>query len=407
MVPVVPREVGMTIAPLDREALATLETPAVVVDLDRAEARITAMAAAMRERGVALRPHAKTHKSIEFARRQLAAGAVGLTVATVGEAEVFADARFEDLFIAYPVIAQGPRASRLRRLAGRCRLSVGADSVAGIEALAATFAGSGLPAGGSGARRGDDPGAARGRDGGPAPAGSATPRVLIEVDVGGARTGVRPDRAGALARHASGLGLVVSGVFTHPGHGYAGRAERQSAATDEVAGLTAAAESLRAHGVEPAVVSAGSTPTAVLSARGAVTEERPGTYVFGDRQQAFLAGQELDDTALLVAATVVSAGSAHGFVIDAGAKVLAKDVAPYLAGHGSIVGYPDAVISRVADHHGVVELPEGSERPNIGTIVWVAPNHVCPVVNLVDELVIARGGRIVDRWPVDARGRNA
>ena len=99
------------------------------------------MAAAMRERGVALRPHAKTHKSLEFARRQVAAGAVGLTVATIGEAEVFADGGFDDLFIAYPVIAAGPKAERLVRLAERCSLSVGADSVVGVEALAAAFAG--------------------------------------------------------------------------------------------------------------------------------------------------------------------------------------------------------------------------------------------------------------------------
>ena len=186
-----------------------------------------------------------------------------------------------------------------------------------------------------------------------------------------------------------------------------GRAERVAAADDEVDGLTSAAERLRASGIDARIVSAGSTPTAGLSARGAITEERPGTYIFGDRQQAFLADRALDDTALLVAATVVSHGSGGGFVVDAGAKILAKDVAPYLPGHGSVVGYPEAVIERVNDHHGVVELPAGASRPAIGDVVWIAPNHVCPVVNLVDEYVVAQGGRIVGRWPVDARGRNA
>jgi D-serine deaminase-like pyridoxal phosphate-dependent protein len=126
---------------LDDDATAGLDTPVVVVDLDRADARIAAMAASMRERRVALRPHAKTHKSLEFARRQVAAGAVGLTVATIGEAEVFADGGIADLFIAYPVIAQGPKADRLRRLAERCALSVGADSVEGVEALATALRG--------------------------------------------------------------------------------------------------------------------------------------------------------------------------------------------------------------------------------------------------------------------------
>ena len=231
--------------------------------------------------------------------------------------------------------------------------------------------------------------------------------VVIEVDVGGARTGVRPEGVLALAQAAEARGLAVGGVFTHGGHGYAGRAERVAAAQDEVDGLTAAAEHLRASGIDARVVSAGSTPTAVLSARGAITEERPGTYIFGDRQQAFLAEQALDDAALLVAATVVSHGSGGGFVVDAGAKILAKDVAPYLPGHGTVVGYPEAVIERVNDHHGVVELPSGASRPAVGDVVWIAPNHVCPVVNLVDEYVVAQGGRVVGRWPVDARGRNA
>lgn len=363
---------------LDDSVAAGLDTPAAVVDLDRAEARIARMAAVMRRRGVALRPHAKTHKSIEFARRQIEAGAVGLTVATIGEAEVFADAGFEDLFIAYPVIAQGPKADRLRRLAERCTLSVGADTAVGVELLARAMAGTARPL-----------------------------SVVIEIDCGGARTGARPELAGSLARQAAGLGLRVVGAFTHGGQGYAGAAARESAGDDEVAGLEAAAGSLRAEGFEPTVLSAGSTPTAAYSARGVVTEERPGMYVFGDRQEAALIGTSFEDAGLMVAATVVSVGSGDGFVIDAGAKILGKDVAPYLAGHGSVLGYPDAVIDRLYDHHGVVTLPAGSSRPAVGSIVWVVPNHVCPVVNLVDEYVIASGGQVVGRWPVDARGRNA
>lgn len=359
------------------DAARAIDTPAVVIDIDRVMARIEAMASFMQGRGVALRPHAKTHKSLEIGRRQMAAGAVGLTVATIGEAEVFAAGGVDDLFIAFPVIATGSKAARLRELAERCSLSVGADSVEGLEALAA---------------------AARGA--------ARSPRVVIEIDSGGARTGVHPERAGALARRATELGLEVTGVFTHGGHGYAGPGARAAAAVDEVEGLTTAADSLRAAGLDPVVLSAGSTPTAMLSARSPVTEERPGTYVYGDRQQAALAGEPFDDAALMVAATVVSAGSGGGFVIDAGAKVLAKDVSPFLSGHGSILGYPDAVIERVNDHHGVVTQAEGDKRPSIGTVVWVMPNHACPVVNLVDEVLVASGGRLVDRWPVDARGRN-
>ncbi len=170
-------------------------------------------------------------------------------------------------------------------------------------------------------------------------------------------------------------------------------------------GSAEAAESLRAEGIEPRVVSAGSTPTAMLSARGTVTEERPGTYVFSDRLQAAVAGESLDGIALVVAATVISHGTGGGFVLDSGAKILGKDVAPFLAGHGAVLGW-NAVIDRVSDHHGVVELEVGAARPAIGDVVFVAPNHVCPVVNLSDEYLVARGGRVIDRWPVDARGRN-
>lgn len=372
----------MTEAWLNNDARAELDTPAVVLDLDRMAGNIDRMAAAMRDRGIALRPHAKTHKSIEVGRRQIAAGAVGLTVATIGEAEVFADGGIGDLFIAYPVLPFGPKVDRLRALAGRCRLALGLDSFEGIEALASTFR------------------------------GSETPRVLIEVDTGGARSGVRPDDAGALARRATDRGLDVVGIFTHAGQGYAGPDRAPSAAEEEVAGLAAAADALRTEGIQPEVISAGSTPTAVRSARAPVTEERPGSYVFGDRQQTVLAGNPagFDETvALVVAATVISHGTRGGFLLDAGAKILGKDIAPYLVGHGAVLGYPDAVLTRLYDHHSVAELPDGDagRRPAIGEVVFVAPNHVCPVVNLVDELVVAQGGSVIDRWPVDARGRNS
>ena len=372
----------MTEAWLNEDALAGLDTPAVVLDVDRMTGNIGRMASAMRDRGVALRPHAKTHKSIEVGRRQVAAGAVGLTVATIGEAEVFAGGGIDDLFIAYPLLPVGPKVDRLRQLAGRCRLSVGLDSVEGIEALASTFR------------------------------GSQRPRVLIEVDTGGARSGLRPHDAGALARRAADSGLDVVGVFTHAGQGYAGPDRAPSAAEEEVAGLVAAADALRAEGIEPGVISAGSTPTAVRSAQAPVTEERPGSYVFGDRQQTVLAGNRVgyDETvALVVAATVISHGTRGGFLLDAGAKMLGKDVAPYLVGHGAVLGYPDAVLNRLYDHHSVAEFADSDSagRPAIGEVVFVVPNHVCPVVNLVDELVVAQGGSVIDRWPVDARGRNS
>lgn len=365
---------------LDPATAAAIDTPALVLDIDRLTAAIDGMAARMAERGVTLRPHAKTHKSLAVGRRQMTAGAVGLTVGTIGEAEVFAAGGLDDLFIAYPLVPHGPKAARLRALAGRCRLSVGVDSIVGVRAVAAAL--------------GDAAGSVR---------------VLIEVDTGGRRSGVPPADAAALAMEARRSGLTVVGVFTHGGHGYASPGARAGAADDEVRGLADAAAGLAAVGIQPRVVSAGSTPTALGSAHGVVTEERPGTYVYGDRQQVALGSIGPDAVAAVVAATVVSVDArARRVVVDAGAKILGKDIAPYLVGHGEITELGGAPIVRIYDYHGVVELDEHVDLPlpEVGRVVTVVPNHICPVVNLVDDVLVVRDGMAVDRWPVDARGRN-
>jgi D-serine deaminase-like pyridoxal phosphate-dependent protein len=355
-----------------------VDTPALLVDLGVMERNIGRMAAAMAERGVRLRPHAKTHKSVAIARLQLEAGAQGITVGTLGEAEVMAEGGIDDLFIAYPLWPSGSKASRLRELAGRVRLSVGLDSPAGAAALAAAVKGTAAPL-----------------------------AVVIEIDCGGHRTGVPPAEAAPLAETAREAGLAVRGVFSHGGHGYAGRAERVAAAADEVEALGAAAAALRERGFEPAVVSAGSTPTATLSATGAVNEERPGTYVFGDRQQLALGACGPEEIGLFVLSTVVSSPGRGRFVVDAGAKTLAADRPAFLAGHGLAPALPEAIISRTYDYHAVVELPAGIPAPAVGSVLAIVPNHVCPVVNLADELLVVRDGRLLDRWPVDARGRTA
>ena len=354
-----------------------LDTPALVVDLDVVDANNRRLVDHLTPRGVRLRPHAKTHKSLALARMQLEAGAHGITVGTLGEAEVFAEGGVTDLFLAYPIWAVGPKASRLRALHERTPMIVGVDSVAGAERLAAAVAGSAVPL-----------------------------RVMVELDPGNHRTGV--DSAATAVRVADGaraLGLDVIGVFTHGGHGYAGPEARQAAAADEVRTLTAAASALRAADFECRVVSAGSTPTMWDAATGEVNEMRAGTYVLGDRQQAALGAIRLDDIALHVAATVVSTAVAGQVVIDAGAKTLTKDRAPFLEGQGLIRGCPDAVIERVSDYHGVVRVPEGSPVPHLGEVVAIVPNHVCPVVDLFDSFIAVRGDALVGTWPVDARGR--
>jgi D-serine deaminase-like pyridoxal phosphate-dependent protein len=362
-----------------------LDTPALVIDLDVVEANARRMAGAMAERGVALRPHTKTHKSVALAKIQLDAGATGITVGTLGEAEVMAAAGIDDIFIAYPLWAVGGKADRLRALHGRpgLRLAVGFDSEAAAERLVAAMrAGSGS-----------------GRDGSPL-------RVLLEIDPGNRRTGVAPSEAGRIAATAAGLGLDVVGVFTHGGHAYAGPAAVGPAAIDEVSALQAAVESLAVVGIEPRVVSAGSTPTALAAAADPVTELRPGTYLLGDRIQVALGGSPPDGVAIAIAATVVSTSVAGQVVIDAGAKTLTKDLPPYLEGYGALAAYPATVIERVHDYHGVVRVPAGTPAPSLGEVVAVIPNHSCPVVDLHDEFIATRSGQIVATWPVDARGRS-
>ena len=363
-----------------------LDTPALVVDLDALEANLASMASHAAACAVELRPHAKTHKSVEIARRQRAAGAVGLTVATLGEAEVFAAAGFDDLFVAYPLVAVGPKATRLRALSERTRLRVGVAHAEG-----AALAGRAL-----GPRSGVE--------------------VLVELDSGQHRTGVSPEQAPALAAACADAGLVVVGLFTHPGHAYAGPGAPASAAADEARVLAEGAAHLAASGVEVRVLSGGSTPTvrvpapapAGASGGSARVEQRPGTYVFNDRVQCALGAADAEQVALVVASTVVSSGGGR-FVLDAGSKALSAERAEYVRGHGAVPddGGPGAgaVVTRLSEHHSTAET--GGPLPEVGDVVAVVPNHVCPVVDHFDRYVVVRHGEVAGTWPVDARGRLA
>jgi D-serine deaminase-like pyridoxal phosphate-dependent protein len=368
--------------PLPRapEIPSGLDTPCLVVDLDVVEANARRMAHGAAARGVKLRPHVKTHKSVALARLQLDHGAVGITVGTIGEAEAMVDGGIAEVFIGYPVWADGPKAQRLRDLRRRAPgLTVGVDSAEAAALLASAVRGAG-----------DDP-----------------LGVLVEVDSGARRSGVAgPAEALAVATRARDEGFDVLGVFTHGGHGYRAPGAGPSAAADEVATLGAAADALRHAGFDIRRVSAGSTPTNVLAGAGQVTEIRPGTYLLGDRQQVVLGAIPAEGIALAVASTVVSTAVPGQVVLDAGAKTLTKDRAAFLEGFGVIPAYPDAVIERLFDYHAAVSIPAGTPAPRLGEVVAIIPNHVCPVVEQFDEFVVARGGIAEGRWAVDARGRS-
>jgi len=355
---------------------STVETPSVCIDLRLMVQNIDRMAQALSTKNVNFRPHVKSHKSLAVARRQIAAGAAGLTTATIGEAEVFAAGGFEDLFIAYPLWLTDDKAVRLRALLERARVVIGVSSVEGAENLVAKM-------------RGD-----------------ARLGVLVEVDSGELRTGATsPEMATEVANAVARGGLSVRGVFTHGGHSYAGSGAVAGAASDEARTLLGSAAALEAAGHQVETVSAGSTPTALKSAVPGVTEERPGTFVFGDRQQVALGAHPADSVALFVAATVVQV-TGRQFVLDAGGKVFTKDQPKTVEGFGTLPAYPSARVERLFDHHAVV-VSTGRTMPTIGEKVAVIPNHVCPVSNLTDEFVVLDDSGVeVDRWTVDARVQN-
>lgn len=359
-----------------------IDTPSVMIDVDVLDANIARMASAMRSRGVRLRPHAKTHKVLEIGARQLAAGAVGLTVATIGEAEVFAAGGVKDLFIAYPLWVDARRARRLRALGEAADVRVGVDSVESAVEMGRNL--------GTGARN---------------------VGVLVEVDSGHHRSGALPADVVRIARAAADAGLPVEGAFTFPGHSYA-PGMPQHATRDEDAALTEASSRLIAAGFDVAELSGGSTPTALLGGGTAATELRPGVYVLGDAQQYELGRCALGDIALTVAATVVSRSAPAGgrgrrVVVDAGSKILGSDRAAWATGYGRLLDEPAARIVALSEHHATIEWPDDAVLPEHGRRLRVVPNHVCLAMNLVDRVSVVRNGAVEDEWEVAARGRNS
>jgi len=355
-----------------------LATPAVLVELDALERNVARMAERARSHGVSLRPHVKTHKTVEIARLQVAAGAVGLTVAKTSEAEVFAEAGFGDLFVAYPVVG-ADKGRRLLALSDRVRLAVGVDSVEGASTLAGVFHSAG-----------------RGLD------------VLLKIDVGLHRVGVAPEAAGAMATRVADVpGLHLRGIFTHGGHAYGEESAHgvASVAQGEGRTMSAVASAIRGLGLPVETVSVGSTPTARGSmAVPGITECRPGNYVFHDLSQVGLGTCGLEDCALSVLATVVSVPAPERAVVDAGSKTLSSDpLRPRAGGHGLVLGGRSR-LDRLSEEHGVIAVAPG-DRFRVGDRVRVVPNHACVVSNLHDRLWAVRGDQVETTFAVAARGR--
>lgn len=352
-----------------------LPTPALLVDLDRVDANLRHGQAYADEQGVALRPHTKTHKSPRFARAQVELGARGLCVAKLGEAELMAEAGLDDLFMPNTVVG-ADKARRAASLAQRLRFAIGADHPAQLEALSAAAAGQVRPL-----------------------------EVMVEVDTG-ARRGGAPLQAvpGLLQRVRDLPGLRARGLYSYEGYSY--ELEAPEAMLEghrrAQADLVAVVDRCRELFDGPPVCSMGSTPSllAGVPLQPGITEIRPGTYAFLDLQQAVWAGG-VERSAAHVLATVVSVQPGRA-ILDAGSKSLTSDRRRGQDGHGLLVDH-GLQVSRLSEEHGVVE-GQGAEALRVGQKVRVLMNHVCPVVNLFDEMVLVRSGQVVEVLPVAGRG---
>jgi D-serine deaminase-like pyridoxal phosphate-dependent protein len=380
-----------------------LPTPALIVERGRLMANLARAQERAAAQGVALRPHCKTHRSVDIARLQLAGGARGITVATVDEASVFAAAGFDDILVAREVVSPAP----LRRLAeiaaGGARVGFCVDTIAGANLASRTLAEAGVPL-----------------------------DVMVEVDTGHGRCGVpwdEPDAPGLVAHVGSLPGLRVRGLLTHAGHAYLGPREGETTDAalarvmeEERDRLLHLAVRLREAGALPsdAVLSVGSTPTFSRFVNRTVdglriTEARPGNYVFHDAQQVALGSAGVLDCALTCQTTVTSLrrdeDGTERYFIDAGKKTLTSDGGWNVHGFGTLlyspstmVPNPHAAIVALSEEHGWIEVPGGAVH-EIGDLARVVPNHACVSVATADRLYVVDGETVVDEWPV--RGRPA
>jgi D-serine deaminase-like pyridoxal phosphate-dependent protein len=347
------------------KTVAGLDTPAVLIDLDRVEANLARAQKHADVNGYKLRPHIKTHKLPQLARRQVALGADGITVQKLGEAEVMADAGLTDIFLPYNILGE-IKLGRLAALNERVTLSVTADSPETVAGYAKTF-----------------------RDRNPL-------TVLVECDTGTRRCGVQtPAQALALGRQiALAPGLRFGGLMTYPPHGKTAEVE---------AWLKSALALFAEAGIPVPRVSSGNTPDIWTTGPSVVTERRPGTYIYNDRMQVALGSAHWEDCAITVLATVVSRPTPTRAVLDSGSKSLSSDLVG-LTGYGLVTG-TELTLKFLNEEHGVIEAEKPFDALRIGERVRVIPNHACVVSNLFDVVHFVRGEEVVETVPVAARGR--
>lgn len=359
------------------EALAGVETPVGVVDLERVRANAEGVVTYLRRHGLAWRPHVKTHKSLDVAKLQLEAGAAGLTVATPHEAEVMSHV-CDDLLLAYPPVGAS-KVKRVITLPEHVTLRVGLDSAEALDPLAAAADAEGRSVG-----------------------------ILVEFDAGLGRVGVQePAEAVRLAERAAATpGSRFDGLMFYPGHIRLPVAEQDGLLEELSEKIGAFVSALEQAGLPPRVVSGGSTPTLFQSHRLAhLTEVRPGTAIYQDRDILAMGACAPDGLAYSVLATVVSTSVPGRAVVDAGSKALAKETFRSGGeGYGVLLGRPEVRLSALSEEHGILDLGATDWRPRVGDRVRVVPNHVCVSVNLQDR-VLGLDGSQAEWMMLDGRGR--
>ncbi|WP_422477293.1 alanine racemase [Pleomorphochaeta sp. DL1XJH-081] len=368
--------------------ISQLDTPALLIEKSIMEKNIKRMQELANQWHVSLRPHTKTHKTPEIAKMQIEAGARGITVAKTGEAEVMANAGINDIFIANEIVGS-TKLKRIRRLCEEGKkISFGLDSIEALEQIIQVFDKK-IPA-----------------------------HILIEVETGDKRSGVTDEHTfiEILKVLKEEPAIEFEGIFSHEGHTYSA----PDTATASRLFLLAQEDTLRyveiarQHGLSCNRVSIGSTP-GITSAHlhggkilDGITEIRPGTYIFMDAGQAKVIGS-YRQCAATVLATIISKPTKDRTIADAGAKALTMQSRMsgicQTEGKGTILEPLETVVSSVYDEHTIFTDNALHEAVSIGDTVRIIPNHICPVVNLYDQLYIVDGEKVVSTYRIACRGK--
>jgi D-serine deaminase-like pyridoxal phosphate-dependent protein len=360
--------------------VSDIETPAILIDLDIMERNLQRVADYARGRGLGLRPHTKTHKTPELGRMQVERGAIGLTVAKVGEAEVMTASGAPGLLVAYPVIGQ-TKLARLMEVARKTPVTVALDSLAAARQLSDAARQAQLEIG-----------------------------VLAEADAGLNRVGVDPGpELVELVRGITRLPrLRYEGVAFYPGH----IKSMDAAGREKIAALSSLVgdmvRGLKAAGFAPGIVSGGSTPALFHSHEvEGLTEIRPGTYIFNDRNTVECGACDWSDCAASILVTVVSTARPAQVIIDGGSKTFSSDrlATGGEPTFGRIVDAPAAQFNKMNEEHGFVDVHKHGAQWVVGDRLRVIPNHICVAVNLHERLYGVRGGTLEAVWNVAARGK--